>query len=78
MDVPPEILQTSMRTHQKYFALRDGKTGKLARRFALVSTWQRKMAARRLSPAMSACCARGSPTRNFLGPRPQAHPGIPR
>src|SRR4029077_6203109 len=36
MDVPPEILQTSMRTHQKYFALRDGKTGKLARRFALV------------------------------------------
>jgi glycyl-tRNA synthetase beta chain len=23
MDVPPEILQTSMRTHQKYFALRD-------------------------------------------------------
>src|SRR5258705_4523145 len=37
MDVPPEILQTSMRTHQKYFALRDGKTGKLARRFALVS-----------------------------------------
>ncbi len=37
MDVPPEILQTSMRTHQKYFALKDGKTGKLARRFALVS-----------------------------------------
>ncbi|HMI95321.1 MAG TPA: glycine--tRNA ligase subunit beta, partial [Micropepsaceae bacterium] len=37
MDVPPEILQTSMRTHQKYFALRDGKTGKLARRFALVA-----------------------------------------
>ena len=27
MDVPPEILQTSMRTHQKYFALRDPKTG---------------------------------------------------
>jgi glycyl-tRNA synthetase beta chain len=37
MDVPPEILQTSMRTHQKYFALRDGETGKLARRFALVA-----------------------------------------
>src|SRR5258708_25948912 len=37
MDVPPEILQTSMRTHQKYFALRDGKTSKLARRFALVA-----------------------------------------
>ncbi len=37
MDVPPEILQTSMRTHQKYFALRDAKTGKLANRFAMVA-----------------------------------------
>ncbi|MBI3678341.1 MAG: glycine--tRNA ligase subunit beta [Proteobacteria bacterium] len=37
MDVPPEILQTSMRVHQKYFSLRDPKTGKLANRFALVS-----------------------------------------
>ena len=37
MDVPPEILQTSMRTHQKYFALRDPKSGKLANRFVLVS-----------------------------------------
>jgi glycyl-tRNA synthetase beta chain len=37
MDVPPEILQTSMRTHQKYFALRDPKTGKMANRFALIS-----------------------------------------
>jgi glycyl-tRNA synthetase beta chain len=37
MDVPPEILQTSMRTHQKYFALRDPARGRLANRFALVS-----------------------------------------
>lgn len=37
MDLPPEILQTSMRTHQKYFALRDPATGKLANRFAVVS-----------------------------------------
>lgn len=37
MDVPPEILQTSMRTHQKYFALRDPATGKLANRFILVA-----------------------------------------
>ncbi len=37
MDVPPEILQTSMRTHQKYFSLRDPKSGKMANRFALVS-----------------------------------------
>ncbi len=37
MDVPPEILQTSMRTHQKYFSLRDPKTGKMANRFAVVA-----------------------------------------
>ena len=37
VDVPPEILQTSMRTHQKYFALRDPKSGKMANRFALVA-----------------------------------------
>ena len=37
MDVPPEVLQTTMRTHQKYFALRDPKTGKLANRFAVVA-----------------------------------------
>jgi glycyl-tRNA synthetase beta chain len=37
MDVPPEILQTSMRTHQKYFSLRDPKTGAFANRFALVA-----------------------------------------
>jgi glycyl-tRNA synthetase beta chain len=37
MDLPPEILQTSMRTHQKYLALKDSKTGKLANRFAVVA-----------------------------------------
>jgi glycyl-tRNA synthetase beta chain len=37
MDVPPEILQTSMRTHQKYFVLRDPKSGKLANRFVVVA-----------------------------------------
>ncbi len=37
MAVPPEILQTSMRTHQKYFALRDPVTGQMAPRFAVVA-----------------------------------------
>lgn len=37
MDLPPEVLQTTMRTHQKYFALKDPKTGKMASRFALVA-----------------------------------------
>lgn len=36
MDVPAEILQTSMRTHQKYFSLRDAN-GRMANRFAVVS-----------------------------------------
>ncbi len=37
MDVPAEILQTSMRTHQKYFSLRDPETGKLANKFVVVA-----------------------------------------
>ncbi|HWU26324.1 MAG TPA: glycine--tRNA ligase subunit beta, partial [Rhizomicrobium sp.] len=40
MDVPGEILQTAMRTHQKYFALRAGEAGGeyvLANRFAFVA-----------------------------------------
>jgi glycyl-tRNA synthetase beta chain len=36
MDVPAEILQTSMRTHQKYFSTKDA-TGKLANRFIVVA-----------------------------------------
>ena len=36
MDVPPEVLTTSMRTHQKYFATTDA-TGKLAARFVVVA-----------------------------------------
>jgi glycyl-tRNA synthetase beta chain len=37
MDVPAEILQTAMRVHQKYFSLRDPKTGRMASKFALVA-----------------------------------------
>ncbi len=41
MDVPGEILQTAMRTHQKYFALRaaesSGENARLANRFAFVA-----------------------------------------
>jgi glycyl-tRNA synthetase beta chain len=36
LDLPPEVLTTSMRTHQKYFACLD-RQGKLAARFLLVS-----------------------------------------
>ncbi|MGH6967517.1 MAG: glycine--tRNA ligase subunit beta [Stellaceae bacterium] len=36
MDLPPEVLTTAMRTHQKYFAALD-KSGRLAPRFLLVA-----------------------------------------
>ncbi len=39
MSVPPEVLTTSMRTHQKYFSLLDGK-GRLAPRFLVVSNME--------------------------------------
>ncbi len=35
--VPPEVIVTSIKQHQKCFALKDGKTGKLANRYLLVS-----------------------------------------
>jgi glycyl-tRNA synthetase beta chain len=37
LDVPEEILMTSMKAHQKCFSLRDKKSGALANRFILVS-----------------------------------------
>ena len=37
LEVPPEVLTTSMKAHQKCFSLRDPKAGKLANRFILVS-----------------------------------------
>ena len=39
MDLPPEVLTTVMRTHQKYFALEDSD-GRLAPRFILVSNME--------------------------------------
>jgi glycyl-tRNA synthetase beta chain len=37
LDVPPEVIATSLKNHQKCFALRDAKTGRLANRYLLVS-----------------------------------------
>jgi glycyl-tRNA synthetase beta chain len=37
LDLPPEVIRTSMRTHQKYFAVRDPRTGKLAPHFLTVA-----------------------------------------
>lgn len=40
LDLPPEVLRTAMRTHQKYFSLQDGKTGNFAPRFVVVANLQ--------------------------------------
>ncbi|HET9159810.1 MAG TPA: glycine--tRNA ligase subunit beta [Caulobacteraceae bacterium] len=37
LDLPPEVIRTSMRTHQKFFAVRDPSTGKLAAHFVAVA-----------------------------------------
>ncbi|MCE9523423.1 MAG: glycine--tRNA ligase subunit beta, partial [Alphaproteobacteria bacterium] len=37
LDVPQEILISTMRANQKYFALKDPKTGKLANKFVVIS-----------------------------------------
>ena len=41
MDIPPEVLTTSMRVNQKYFSLLD-KSGKLAPRFLVVANMETK------------------------------------
>ncbi|MFZ1991223.1 MAG: glycine--tRNA ligase subunit beta, partial [Alphaproteobacteria bacterium] len=42
LDVPPEVLSTAMRAHQKYFSLRDAKTKKFAPRFGVVANLRAK------------------------------------
>jgi glycyl-tRNA synthetase beta chain len=37
LDLPPEVIKTSMRTHQKYFAVRDPQSGALAPNFLVVA-----------------------------------------
>jgi glycyl-tRNA synthetase beta chain len=37
LKLPPEVIRLSMRTHQKYFAVRDPKTGQLAPKFIVVA-----------------------------------------
>ncbi|MDA7948456.1 MAG: glycine--tRNA ligase subunit beta [Hyphomicrobiaceae bacterium] len=37
LDVPPEVIITAIKKHQKCFSLRDGKSGQLANTFILVS-----------------------------------------
>jgi glycyl-tRNA synthetase beta chain len=40
LDLPPEVIRTSMRVHQRYFAVRDPKTGFLVPHFVTVANIQ--------------------------------------
>jgi glycyl-tRNA synthetase beta chain len=40
LDLPPEVIRTSMRVHQRYFAVRDGRTGFLVPHFITVANIQ--------------------------------------
>lgn len=42
LDVPPEVIITAIKKHQKCFSLRDPKSGKLASNFVLVSNLEAK------------------------------------
>jgi glycyl-tRNA synthetase beta chain len=42
LDLPAEVIRTSMRTHQKYFAVHDPKTGVLAPHFVTVANIEAK------------------------------------
>ena len=42
LDLPGEVIRLSMRTHQKYFAVREPKTGKLAPHFVVVANVEAK------------------------------------
>jgi glycyl-tRNA synthetase beta chain len=42
LDLPGEVIRLSMRTHQKYFAVRDPKSGKLAPHFITVANVEAK------------------------------------
>ncbi|HVN01924.1 MAG TPA: glycine--tRNA ligase subunit beta [Caulobacteraceae bacterium] len=37
LELPPEVIRTSMRTHQRYFAVQNRMTGRLAARFIVVA-----------------------------------------
>ncbi len=61
------LTTTRCATHQKYFARAATPDGKLAQRASSWSPTSRpRTAARRSSPAMSACCARACPTPKFF------------
>ena len=61
LDLPPEVIRTSMRTHQKYFAVRDPADAASWRPHFLVVANIEASRRRRgdRAPATPGCCRRG-------------------
>ena len=53
LDLPDEVIQLSMRVHQKYFAVRDPKTGSLAPNFVVVANLAAKDGGRKIAEGNS-------------------------
>ena len=66
MDLPPEVMQVSMRVNQRYFACATRPAGR-RRGSRSPPTSRRMTVARRSWRATSACCAPGSATRGISG-----------
>ena len=64
MDVPDEVLITSMRSHQKYFSLLNDD-GSLAPRFGVVANMEADDGGKAIVAVTNAFCARGWRTRSF-------------
>ena len=78
MDLPPEVLTTVMRAHQKYFALEDSH-GRLAPRFLVVSNMEtRDHGATIVAGNERVLRARLADAQVLLGPGSQDLAGIPR
>ena len=72
LDLPPEVIRTSMRTHQRYFAVReprDGRAGAALRRGRQYRGGRRRRADRRRQRAGAVGAAEGRPV--LLGRGPQ-------
>ena len=68
MDLPPEVLRSAMRTHQRYFGCLT-RMDRPAPRFVMVANTETENDSPPSSPATSGCCALASPMRASSGTR---------
>ena len=66
LDIPPEVIRTTIRANQKCFVLRDPKTGELANRSSSSPTSRRATAARPIVAGNERVIARAAVRRQVL------------